>query len=140
MFRNHAALLGSMLFVVLLTSRSLRAQALFQAARTYASGGANAFSIAVGDLNGDGKPDLAVANGCSLCDINGVFGIGVLLGNGDGTFQSARNYVLTGLGPFSVAVADVNEDGKPDLIAATSGVPAAGEGQDHCAVNRASKL
>ena len=120
MFRNHAALLGSMLFVVLLTSRSLRAQALFQAARSYASGGANALSIAVGDLNGDGKPDLAVANGCSLCTTNGVFGVGVLLGNGDGTFQSARNYVLTGLGPFSVAVADVNGDGKPDLIAATS--------------------
>ena len=41
----------------------------------------------------------------------------VLLGNGNGTFQAAVNFP-TGAGPNSVAVADVNGDGKPDLIVA----------------------
>ena len=41
--------------------------------------------MAVGDFNGDGKADLAVAN----CLSNNV---SVLLGNGDGTFQAAVNY------------------------------------------------
>src|SRR3989442_12860657 len=40
-------------------------------------------SVAVGDFNGDGKPDLAVANA-------GSDTVSVLLGNGDGTFQAAR--------------------------------------------------
>jgi hypothetical protein len=47
------------------------------------------YSVAVADVNGDGKPDIVVANGCVIstnCP-NGV--VGVLLGNGDGTFQAA---------------------------------------------------
>ncbi len=47
--------------------------------------GSNPYPLAVGDFNGDGKPDLAVAN----ADGNDV---SVLLGNGDGTFQAAVNY------------------------------------------------
>src|SRR6478672_801370 len=39
--------------------------------------------------------------------------LGVLLGNGDGTFQTAATYKLDGRSPSSVAVADVNGDGKP---------------------------
>jgi hypothetical protein len=87
----------------------------FQPLQTYDSGGHNAFSIAVADVNGDGKPDLLVANLCTLC-ANGV--IGVLLGNGDGTFQAAQTYNSGGIGAHSVAVADVNGDGKPDLLVA----------------------
>jgi hypothetical protein len=75
-------------------------------------------SIAIADLNGDGKPDLVVA-GCSLfhssCE-DGESGVGVLLGNGDGTFQAAVTYVSGGLIATSVAVADVNGDGKPDVL------------------------
>ena len=66
--------------------------------------------MAVADLNGDGKPDLVVANGSSNS-------VSVLLGNGNGTFQTQSTYRHR-LDPDSVAVADVNGDGKPDLVVA----------------------
>jgi hypothetical protein len=65
-------------------------------------------SVAVGDFNGDHKPDLAVSD-------NGSSAASVLLGNGDGTFQANQSYG-TGNNPDSVAVADFNGDGKPDLV------------------------
>ena len=70
-------------------------------------------SLAVADLNGDGKPDIVVAGGANL-----VGAVSVLLGNGDGTFQAAVNYSTDGVWTQSVAVADVNGDDKPDLVAA----------------------
>ncbi len=84
----------------------------FQAGVPYSSGGQFAFSVAVADLNGDGKPDLLVANECanSTC-LNGL--VGVLLGNGDGTFQAAVTYGSGGYDATSLATADVNGDGKP---------------------------
>lgn len=93
----------------------------FQSAVTYDSGGSFAYSIAVGDLNGDGKPDLVVANGCVNiggfnCSAEGL--VGVLIGNGDGTFQAVHTYPSGGFAFFNsnVAIADVNGDGKPDLV------------------------
>ena len=62
-----------------------------------------------GGRDGDGKPDLVVLNGGSNT-------VGLLLGNGDGTFQAVVTYGSGGVYPQSVAVADVNEDGKPDLV------------------------
>jgi hypothetical protein len=63
--------------------------------------------VAVGDFNGDGLPDLAVAN-------QGIQGsastVSILLGNGDGTFQKATNNRV-GNGNSSVAVTDLNGDG-----------------------------
>lgn len=44
------------------------------------------------------------------------YGVGVLLGNGDGTFRAPLIYSTGGNTPFSVAIADVNGDGKPDLV------------------------
>jgi uncharacterized repeat protein (TIGR03803 family) len=93
----------------------------FQPAVTYNSGGTIAYSIAVADVNRDGKPDLLVANGCPVsgCGIgNGV--VGVLLGNGDGTFQPAMTYDSGEILPSSLALADVNGDGKLDLLVANS--------------------
>jgi len=63
--------------------------------------------IAVGDFNGDGKPDLAVAN------VNSDT-VSVLLGNGDGTFQAAQTFAV-GDGPTSVTAGDFNRDGVQDL-------------------------
>jgi hypothetical protein len=91
----------------------------FQPAVSYGSGGFEAYSVALADLNGDGKPDLVIANLClnnsSNCP-NG--GVGVLLGNGDGTFQTAVTYASAGSYALSVAVADVNGDSKPDIVVA----------------------
>jgi hypothetical protein len=77
--------------------------------------------IANGDFNRDGKLDLAVANCGVQCDGSGPGGVSVLLGNGDGTFV-AEPGLATGGNPYSVAIADLNRDGKPDLVSAnTSG-------------------
>ncbi|PYK00550.1 MAG: hypothetical protein DME23_06865 [Verrucomicrobia bacterium] len=75
--------------------------------------GKNLTSVAVGDFNGDGKPDLVVAN-------QHANSVSILLGNGDGTFKSAVNYGA-GTIPVDVAVGDFNADGKPDLAVASFG-------------------
>src|SRR5262245_16260891 len=69
-------------------------------------------SVAVGDFNGDGRLDLAVAN-------YGSNNVSVLVGNGDGTFQTARNFPA-GDRPFSVVVGEFNGDGRLDLAVANS--------------------
>ena len=66
--------------------------------------------VASGDFNGDGKMDLVTAN-------LGSNTVGVLLGNGDGTFQAVQTYA-TGSWPWFVTTADLNGDGKLDLIVA----------------------
>ena len=65
--------------------------------------GSNPISIAVGDFNGDGIQDLAVANLASNT-------LTILLGIGDGTFTPAASPV-TGIAPSSVAIGDFNGTG-----------------------------
>ena len=74
--------------------------------------GDDILSVAVADFNGDGKPDLAVPDALST-------NLWVLLGNGDGTFQTAVSYGA-GSRPRVVAVGDFNGDGKPDLAVANN--------------------
>ncbi|MHC4697141.1 MAG: FG-GAP repeat domain-containing protein, partial [Planctomycetota bacterium] len=78
----------------------------------YAAGDAPR-SVAIGDLDGDQVPDLAVANHASD-------NVSVLLGLGDGTFAAAVHYA-GGDRPSSVAIGDLDGDQMPDLAVASSG-------------------
>ncbi len=76
------------------------------------------------DVNSDGNPDLVVISGN---DETGVATISVFLGNGDGTYGTRTDYptqLVTGY----VTVADVNNDGYPDLVVV--GSPASGNASD----------
>jgi hypothetical protein len=79
----------------------------------YGSGGQQARSVALADLNADGNPDVVVVNANSGT-------VGVLLGNGYGWFEPVVTYRTGPAGPRSVAVGDVNSDGKPDIVVATA--------------------
>jgi uncharacterized repeat protein (TIGR01451 family) len=69
------------------------------------------FSVWIGDLNADGKPDLIVASN----DSHAAYTLSVLLGSGNGTFQPPAS-VSTEYGPSGVAIRDFNGDGKADLV------------------------
>src|SRR5262245_39676413 len=64
-------------------------------------------AVAAGDLNGDGRADLVLANQFSAS-------ISVLLGQGDGTFSPAVNYAA-GSGPSSIGLQDFDRDGRLDV-------------------------
>ena len=75
--------------------------------------GQNPDFVAIGDVNGDGRPDIVVTSNASNT-------VSVLLGKANGTFAAAVNYPV-GSGPSSVAIADFNGDGKPDLAVSNLG-------------------
>ncbi len=115
MFRS----LISLCFLIVLLAANMPGSSLFKPAITYPSGGAFSPTVAVGDINGDGNPDLIVSNqsSCYTC-ANGS--VTVLLGNGDGTFQAAQAYDSGGSETGGIAVADLNGDGKLDVVVANS--------------------
>jgi|SRR5690242_20845344 len=94
---------------------SAPATPIFLPAVLYDSGGFDAMSVAVADMNGDGKADAVVSNYCGTfpCFAGTV---SVLLGYGDGTFQGAVTYDTGGVIAESIAIADLNADGIPDVV------------------------
>ena len=70
--------------------------------------GSHPLYVASGDFNSDGYGDLAVANEYSNT-------VSILLGNGNGTFQTGGTYAV-GQSPSCVAIGDLNHDGKSDLV------------------------
>src|SRR5262249_13966372 len=82
-------------------------------------------SVAIGDLNGDGRLDLVTANigGDPLATPTPAGTISVLLGNGGGTFSAATPYPTGSVLPSSVAIGDLNGDGRLDLAVANYGSP-----------------
>lgn len=76
----------------------------FGSAVTYPYGG----EMALGDINGDGKLDLAIIQGGNT--------IGILLNQGNGTLASPITYPSGANGPTSISIADMNNDGKNDIV------------------------
>lgn len=115
---NTKSATSSKLFTIVLVTVLI---ALIQSAPVFAQSfasptnyavGTHPYDGALGDFNGDGKPDLAVAN-------NGTSNISVLLGNGDGTFGTKTDYDV-GQQAYGVVITDLNSDGKLDIVAETS--------------------
>jgi hypothetical protein len=90
---------------------------------TFVPVGTELYGVTLGDFNGDGLLDLAI-NDQPL--VSGVgFQISVALGKGDGTF-TAPNIVLPNYVVDDVAVADINNDGKDDLVLTASSIVGSG--------------
>jgi hypothetical protein len=81
---------------------------LFGAPKTYATGGGGGPGyVAVGDINGDGIPDI-VANNANAASVS------VLLGKGDGSFGAHTDYAVQGI-DGALALGDLNADGRLDI-------------------------
>jgi hypothetical protein len=113
--RNKLAL--AVVLMIVAVQAAMAGTIAFKLVQNYTVG-SNPVAVAVGDFNGDGKVDLAVVNaGDPTANDNG--GVSVLLGNGDGTFQSATN-ISVGKNPGGITVGDFNGDNRPDIIVADS--------------------
>jgi hypothetical protein len=96
------------------SSASLIGNGTFNPPVSYTAG-TQPSSVAIGDFNGDGKPDLAVANQITN-------NVSILIGIGDGTFPlNAPVNFTVGTTPRAIAVGDFNNDGKLDLAVANFG-------------------
>jgi hypothetical protein len=83
----------------------------FKRALDYATS-AGAYTVAIGDLNDDRMPDLAVADGG---------GVSVFLNKGDGSFATTRHYNTGGDFAISLTLGDLNGDRKPDIAVGNIG-------------------
>ncbi len=105
--------------LLLATAGAAQAQTLaFAPVSAYGSGGPLPYGLATGDVNGDGRPDLVTLNSSSST-------VAVLLGSSTapGTFSAPTTYASGGTtnNAVSVALGDVNGDGRLDVVATNSG-------------------
>jgi hypothetical protein len=68
--------------------------------------------FALGDIDGDGRTDIVTPHGHGY----GANGVDVLVSRGDGTFANPIPYPLAS--PSPIALHDVNDDGRLDIVAA----------------------
>jgi hypothetical protein len=97
----------------------------------YAVGTGNGNSVhnlSVGDLNRDGRPDIATANDSGETT-------SVLLNKGDGSFGPATSYPA-GAWPSSVQIGDLNGDGWPELVVANSALGTSSNGVGYVSIHR----
>src|SRR5262245_15963607 len=87
--------------------------ALMFAPVTIYKGGREVYGVGVGDLNGDGKPDIAAVN-------DGDNNVSVFNNQGQGMFNAKIDYAA-GDRPYGVVIADLSADGKNDMVVAGIG-------------------
>jgi hypothetical protein len=120
---RKSATINHLVLIFFLVPLGIHAATGLQQLQTYDSGGYKTSAVAVADLNGDGRPDLAAVNVCGSADCSNRGGsLSVLLGNGDGTFQAARNDAFDFAFSPSIAIADLNGDSKLDLVVASNSI------------------
>ena len=96
-----------------LTAQSTPSFELSRDVYTATTDGFSYNSVVTGDFNNDGKPDYIFAGGAADTDVT------LYLGNGDGTFQAPKTIgSITNYDIIDMAVADLNKDGKLDLVVA----------------------
>src|SRR5438105_2962358 len=98
--------LSTLLALVLIGTTLVRSQTSYVFNQAQFTAGPVPYSLALGDFNGDGRLDVAVANAGSTSG-----GVSVLLGRSDGTLAPKVDYA-TAAAPYAVIAADFNGDGK----------------------------
>ena len=104
------------LLIILCSIQITTAQVTFSD-KTDSTTGSNPYSVSTGDLNGDGRQDLAVANYNSASV--SIFLNTTVPGAAAPAFSAMTNFTA-GNGSISVSIGDFNGDGKPDLVVANS--------------------
>jgi uncharacterized repeat protein (TIGR02059 family) len=94
------------------------ADGTFNAATSLATASAS-YGMDVTDLNGDGKLDIVASEYATGANAK----VGVFIGNGDGTFAARVDYVTGSDYPYPVNIADMDGDGKLDIIVSSNTTP-----------------